>query len=381
MGAAGGGVDLDQLEVGAERPNLQRIMKGHGDMGQTATAADASGTGQTQKPRRGTADRAWMSKARGMLNRQAALLLVYLLIINSVGLLFGVLAQMEWNAVFDPVPAHSGFIYVMSHADKEYGGIINLIAACTGLCFLAFTRRRQICDSGPSGIFHTDLHPMTWQVLLGCFALTLTGQTLADWYQSGMDWTVARLGVQQSWTTTEQIQQASGTIPMFIYVGLLAPVIEELVFRGAILHALKPYGHVFAIVTSAVMFGFFHGDLGQGFFAFLMGLLLGYLACEYSIFWSIALHVFNNLVVSDGLELLMGFMSDNMSSYINVLMMLAGMLAAVLVLYLGRHRIVAFLRENRTYTNVYGAWACPFFIMLLLIMGSTMLTPFVSTGA
>ena len=119
MGAAGVGVDLDQLEVGAERPNLQRIMKGHGDMGQTATEADASGTGQTQKPRRGTADRAWMSAARGMLNRQAALLLVYLLIINSVGLLFGVLAQMEWNAVFDPVPAHSGFMYVIVHADKE----------------------------------------------------------------------------------------------------------------------------------------------------------------------------------------------------------------------------------------------------------------------
>ena len=222
---------------------------------------------------------------------------------------------------------------------------------------------------------------MTWQVLLGCFALTLTGQTLADWYQSGMDWTAARLGVQQSWTTTQQIQQASGTIPMFIYVSLLAPVIEELVFRGAILNALKPYGHVFAIVTSAVMFGFFHGDLGQGFFAFIMGLLLGYLACEYSIFWSMALHVFNNLVVSDGLEVLLGFMSDNMSSYINVLMMLAGLLAAVLVLYLGRHRITAFLRENRTYTNVYGAWACPFFIMLLLIMGFTMLTPFVSAGA
>ena len=105
-----------------------------------------------------------MSAARGMLNRQAALLLVYLLIINSVGFLFGVLAQMEWNAVFDPVPAHSGFMYVIVHADKEYGGIINLIAACTGLCFLVFTRRRQICDSGPMGIFHTDLHPMTWQV-------------------------------------------------------------------------------------------------------------------------------------------------------------------------------------------------------------------------
>ncbi|MCT6873593.1 MAG: CPBP family glutamic-type intramembrane protease [Bifidobacterium sp.] len=350
-------------------------------MGQTAMAANAPVIGQTQKPRRGMADQVWMSAAREMLNRQSALLLVYLLVTDSVGCLFGVMAQMEWNAVFDPVRAHSGFMYIIDHAEDEYGGIINLVASCTALCFLVFTRRRQICNSGPLGIFHTDLHPMTWQVLLGCFALTLTGQTLGDWYQSGMDWTAARLGVQQSWTTTEQIQQASGTIPMFIYAGLLAPIIEELVFRGAIMHALKPYGHVFAIVTSAVMFGFFHGDLGQGFFAFIMGLLLGYLACEYSIFWSIALHMFNNLVVSDGLEFLLSFMSDNMSSYVIVIMMLAGMLAAILVLYLGRHRIAAFLRNNRTYTNVYGAWACPFFIFFLLIMGLTMLIPFVPTGA
>ena len=349
-------------------------------MGQTATA-DAPVTGQTQKPRRGVADYVWMSAARVMLNHQSGLLLAYLLIGNNVGYLFGVIAQMEWNAVFDPVHAHSGFMYIIDHAEDEYGGIINLVASCTALCFLVFARRRQICDSGPLGIFHTDLHPMTWQVLLGCFALTLTGQTLGGWYQSGMDWTTAGMGVHQAWTAAKQIQQASGTIPMFIYSGLLAPVIEEMVFRGAILHALKPYGHVFAIVTSAVMFGFFHGDLGQGFFAFIMGLVLGYLACEYSIFWSMALHMFNNLVVIDGLDFLLSFMSDDMSLYTKVLMMLAGILAGILVLYLGRHRIAAFLRNNRTYANVYGAWVCPYFIIFLLIMGLTMLIPFFSTGS
>ena len=374
----GGGVDLDKLEVNAGWPNLQRIMKGHGDMGQTATAPDASGTGQAQKPRRGVADRAWMSAARGMLNRQAALLLVYLLIFQLAGVVLGVLAQAEWNAVFDPVSGHSTITYVADHIDGEYGGSVNLVACCTGLCFLVFTRRRQIADTGPLGIFHADLRPMTWQVLLGCFSLALTGQTLAVWFQSGIDWTTARLGLEQPWTTGEQIQQISGTIPMLITSGLLAPVVEEMLFRGAILNVLKSYGHVFAIVTSATMFGFFHGDLGQGFFAFLMGLVLGYLACEYSIFWSMALHVFNNLVVSDGLSFLAQFMSDNMSSYLNLFMMLVGMLAAVVVLYLGRHRIAIFLRENRTYTNVYGAWACPFFIVLLLVMGFQMLVSILS---
>ncbi len=65
-------------------------------------------------------------------------------------------------------------------------------------------------------------------------------------------------------------------------------------------------GKGFAIVLSAVLFGAMHGNFLQGTFAVGAGLVFGYVAVEYSIGWSILIHVLNNLVFSDLLGRLAG---------------------------------------------------------------------------
>ena len=65
----------------------------------------------------------------------------------------------------------------------------------------------------------------------------------------------------------------------YFVVGLLAPVCEELVFRGAVLRALlgwtpRPW---VAIALSAVFFALVHANPAQMPHAFLIGLLLGWL--------------------------------------------------------------------------------------------------------
>lgn len=66
----------------------------------------------------------------------------------------------------------------------------------------------------------------------------------------------------------------------YVAVGLLVPLAEELVFRGAVLRVLlafferRPW---VAIAISAALFGVVHGNLAQGVHAFLIGLLLGWL--------------------------------------------------------------------------------------------------------
>lgn len=62
---------------------------------------------------------------------------------------------------------------------------------------------------------------------------------------------------------------------------------------------LEKYGSFFAILFSSLLFGIMHGNLAQIFFAAAAGLIFGYLAMEYSIVWSIFLHILNNLVFSD----------------------------------------------------------------------------------
>ena len=58
----------------------------------------------------------------------------------------------------------------------------------------------------------------------------------------------------------------------------MAPVIEELVFRGLILHYCS--GFMAANLIQALLFGLYHGNVIQGIYAFIFGLLLGFIAIK-----------------------------------------------------------------------------------------------------
>lgn len=57
---------------------------------------------------------------------------------------------------------------------------------------------------------------------------------------------------------------------------IMAPLMEELVFRKALIGRLHVYGQRTAVLLSAAAFGLFHGNVPQIVYAFLLGLVLGY---------------------------------------------------------------------------------------------------------
>lgn len=84
-------------------------------------------------------------------------------------------------------------------------------------------------------------------------------------------------------------------------IGLLVPLAEELVFRGAVLRVLLnccgDKRHWVAIALSALIFGVAHLNMAQGTHAFLMGLLLGWLYYRtHSIVPGVIVHWVNNSV-------------------------------------------------------------------------------------
>lgn len=81
-----------------------------------------------------------------------------------------------------------------------------------------------------------------------------------------------------------------------IFIIVIAPVIEEILFRGVVLKPLEKYGKLLAIVISSLLFAIYHGNIIQGIYAFICGLLLGFVASEYSLKYSVILHIFNNLI-------------------------------------------------------------------------------------
>jgi len=142
----------------------------------------------------------------------------------------------------------------------------------------------------------------------------------------------------------ETVAGSTDTFSMFLYASILGPVWEELLFRGYILRTLRPFGKRFAILGSALLFGVFHGNLLQTPYAVLVGLLLGYITVEYSLVWSVLLHMFNNLVLADLLTRLTASWPETAYGLLNLL--LFGGSALFSVIFLVRNR-----REIREYRS------------------------------
>ncbi len=86
---------------------------------------------------------------------------------------------------------------------------------------------------------------------------------------------------------------------VFIYTTVIAPVSEELIFRGVILfRARKVLPYVGANLLQALFFGIYHGNIIQGIYAAVTGFLLGLLNRKYrSIYASILVHIMINASV------------------------------------------------------------------------------------
>lgn len=85
-------------------------------------------------------------------------------------------------------------------------------------------------------------------------------------------------------------------ILLFCIAYALVPSLgEEFLFRGVMLSLLRKYGDAFAIFSTALLFGILHGNFVQIPFAFVVGLVLGYVVCyTNSMLPAIIIHFFNN---------------------------------------------------------------------------------------
>ena len=95
------------------------------------------------------------------------------------------------------------------------------------------------------------------------------------------------------------ISQGSILISM-ITVGIIAPIAEEFLFRGVIYNTLnKKISIKWTIIIQAILFGVFHGNLVQGTYATLLGLIFGYVTYKTKSLWpAIIMHMANNLTAN-----------------------------------------------------------------------------------
>ena len=110
--------------------------------------------------------------------------------------------------------------------------------------------------------------------------------------------TDAIFGTSSSAGATELIT-ASPLYLTVIFAVFIGPIVEEAIFRGILLRRLLPFGDGFAILVSALLFGLFHGNFAQFFYAFAIGLIFGLIACRTGrLRYTVILHTALNFVGS-----------------------------------------------------------------------------------
>ena len=103
---------------------------------------------------------------------------------------------------------------------------------------------------------------------------------------------------------TEQLDMINAMVTSGIPTGIMmtvviAPILEELIFRKLMLDRIRNYGEKTAIVFSALCFGLFHGNLTQFLYAFMIGLFLGYVYCKTGkVLYTMIMHALVNLISS-----------------------------------------------------------------------------------
>ncbi|WP_314292386.1 CPBP family intramembrane glutamic endopeptidase [Leptotrichia massiliensis] len=87
--------------------------------------------------------------------------------------------------------------------------------------------------------------------------------------------------------------------PLYLHIVhaiCIAPILEEIIFRGVIMNNLKKYGIKIAIISNSILFGLSHYNIDMIILAFFIGIVLSYVANRYSIKYSILMHILINMI-------------------------------------------------------------------------------------
>jgi membrane protease YdiL (CAAX protease family) len=138
------------------------------------------------------------------------------------------------------------------------------------------------------------LHPLMWiGFLCLCFAVTYVANILGQYFSN---WFSNLTGIQ----IENELEEITVNTPFalnLLFVGILAPVFEELFYRKAVIDRLRRYGDLPAILLSGVAFGLVHGNFNQVFYTTAVGILLSFIYVKTgSVLYTISIHAAFNFI-------------------------------------------------------------------------------------
>ena len=92
------------------------------------------------------------------------------------------------------------------------------------------------------------------------------------------------------------VLDSTNIILSIVLIGIVGPIIEEIMFRKLFTDRLTPYGEKTAILLPSLFFALFHTNLYQFFYAFLLGMIFSYIYVKTGkLIYTCIIHIFINL--------------------------------------------------------------------------------------
>ena len=140
---------------------------------------------------------------------------------------------------------------------------------------------------------------LTFGGFIKFFLISYFIMVLLNLFTMGFLWIVGNFKGSDVVNPLENVISNSSVLATIIFAGILSPIIEEVLFRGVMLNKLRTYGDKIAIITTALLFGLFHENFSQFFYAVGLGMIFAYVTSKTgTIKYSIGIHIMINMMGS-----------------------------------------------------------------------------------
>ena len=236
---------------------------------------------------------------KGKYNWACSAILFFMLFSSIIAMIGGmVISIMETPAIMaeNPDISQAELAEKLTEAMTNSDGItiVTMLASAAGV-ILTFIIIYNIAKPFKLKAILQKSQTGTVGVILAAFA-TLSVQSLSMFVQIAVITITGYTGVNEHLAqSTSFTDNMVSNVIMLLYIVIIAPVFEELIYRGIALNCFNAVNRTFAVIASSLIFALMHANFNQIFNGFLLGLVFAYIAMKSkSIIPAIICHIVAN---------------------------------------------------------------------------------------
>ena len=186
-------------------------------------------------------------------------------------------------------------LFPSQNTDSMYYAMSITVLLCLG--FLSFLFRHSYKEEALENREAEPVSPsFTPLRFLHYFFLFCGAQWVSALLTSPLIFLFEKMGMDLTYSEMAAKGGSLGDFPMLFYTILLAPLVEETVFRHVLYKRFRSFGRFFTAFATSFFFALIHSNFLQFIPAFLMGFVLFSIRDRYGLPFSILLHTTNNAV-------------------------------------------------------------------------------------